>query len=181
MPDKPTEPTDASSKAKKAWGQPDEPFYIGSTDGHGHSERGQNIKFQPWLMDAMNRLRHEIPAYKNQLNHVIRDLCTLGVKERIKLLSDDVRIEVERIFQLHLDMEQQNWTLNRMAEMQKYVDHCEATLRVYEAQQAWMFVSRDLEKMKQRLDEGLVWEPHASRARELIVEYEAKLRNAKFE
>lgn len=155
-------------------------FYIGGTDNKGHSGKARDLKVQPWLLDLIHRVAAEVPAYKGQIGNLNRNALTHQVKHDIQLIEDPRRREMlMREFRLHVDMEDQARHLQRFAEMQRYVDSCGVALPLYAESGNWMMVSRELEKMKKNLEDGVLWEPCAGQVKALIGEYEKNLKHAK--
>lgn len=156
-----------------------ENFYCGGTDPKGHSGKARDLKVQPWLLDLMWRAAEEIPAYKGQLGNLARNAFTHQVKYDIDRIADPKKREaLMREFRLHVDMEEQARQMQRYSEMQRYVSSCGVALPVYANSGNWMMVTREVEKMRKNLDEGVIWEPCAGEVRQLIDEYEKKLRTA---
>lgn len=154
-------------------------FYCGGTDGKGHSEKTWNIKVQPWLKDLMARVANEVPAYKGQIGNLARNALTHQIKHDISRLDDPkLREALMKEFQLHVDMEDQGRHLGRFAEMQRYVSTTRVVLPVYAESGNWMMVSRELEKMRRNVDDGVVWEPCKSELQQLFTEFSEKLRRA---
>lgn len=154
-------------------------FYTGGTDAKGHNERVWSLKVQPWLKDLMERVCQEIPAYKGQHGNLARNALTHQVRYDIERLDDPkLRDLLMREFRLHADMEDQARHLQRYAEMQRYVSSCAVALPIYASSGNWMMVTREIEKMKKNVEDGVLWEPCTTDVQKLIDEYAAKLKQA---
>lgn len=165
---------------KHEWGKSGEEFHTGATDEKGHFERGRDIKFQPWLHDLMIVLQKEIPAYRDKFGNVVRDLCSRGAKEVSELIENpEARARMEKLFQLHIDMEEQAWELSRLKEMGIYIQRSEATMTAFAEMGSWMLLSKRIERLRVNIDAGSLWEPYLSQGKKLIERFEAKLREAK--
>lgn len=153
-------------------------FYISGKDSFGHSEKGRDVKIQPWLKDIIGRIVDEIPAYRGQFTNAFRNYCTHGARYDIERIEDPkTREQLLKEFQLHVDMEDQARNLQRYAEMQRYVNSCRAALALYAETKNWMMVTREVEKMKKNLSDGVLWEPCSSEVESLVIEYGARLRS----
>lgn len=130
-------------------------------------------------MDVVRTLAGEIPAYKGSINNCIRDLTSIGAKSRMELLDPEKHAEMMKVFQLHLDMERQGWEIQRLREMESYVNRTEGTLRTYAEMGSWMLVSAQIERLKARIEDNVLWEPHLATAKKLLKDYSEKLRRAK--
>lgn len=169
---------------KRAWGEPDEGYsrdrlYTGGTDRQGHSGKARDIKLQPWLHDIIVRVAEEMPGYQGQVGAFMRNAAHHQALYDIERLENpDLKEKLRREFQLHADMEEQARQLSRFAEMQRYVSSCRAVLPVYTESGNWMLVTQQVEQMKKRVTDGLLWEPCASEIEQLVSEYGSKLKQA---
>lgn len=170
-----------SEKQKQlADGQVGGPFYIGTQDGHSHSAHFGDTKCTPWLKDAVTELAHELDAaYFGKIANAVRDCIAVGLQVRQELVENpEVKERIQRLLQLHLDAEEQAWEQVQFDQMGKFATSCEATLRLHSDAGNWMLVSKWLEKMRKRVNDGLLMEPHKTTVEKIIAMYEEKLRNA---
>lgn len=155
-------------------------FVIDARDDKGHYERIRDVNVPPTLFGVAWRLALEIPPFNKQMGGLVRYSMSLGCAYLLDVVEDPkTRDSIRRDFQLHQRMEEQARETTKYAEMQRYVSSCRASLSLYSQSGNWMKVSQELEKIKKDLDAGLVWETAAGELREIVREYEAKLKLAK--